>query len=262
VADCGWTIKLSPPGGYPLGTLARVRRLLPPPAGEIDPFDAYGDRSGELVRIGMVMSADGSATDERRWTDGLGGAADLRVFRALRALADGILVGGNTVRTGLMGPHRLAAELRERRTAAGRPAPAPVVVVSRSLRLDWSHRLFTEADPASPTIVVTTEEAASAVPTGVPVLAAGTGEVDLAVAVRRLRDEYGMAQLLCEGGPRLAAQLVDRRIADELCLTLAPSLVGGRHHTPLLDHLDKRADLALYALYEEDGVLFLRYRLS
>jgi riboflavin biosynthesis pyrimidine reductase len=239
-----------------------VRRLLPVPAGEIDPFDAYAEVPGELVRIGMVMSADGSATDERQWTEGLGGAPDLRVFRVLRALADGILVGANTVRTGLMGPHRLAAELRGRRTAAGRPAPAPVVVVSGSARLDWSHRLFTEADPASPTVVVTTEESAAAVPDGIRVLVAGSSTVDLALAVQLLRDEYGMAHLLCEGGPHLAAQLVDRRLAGELCLTLAPPLVGGRHHTPLLDNLDKRADLALYALYEEDGVLFLRYRLS
>lgn len=238
-----------------------MRRLLPQPTGEIDPLDAYAVHGRDLVRIGLVMSADGSATDDRQWTDSLGGAADRRVFRALRALADGILVGANTVRTGLVGPHRLTAELRERRAASGKPAPAPIIVVSQTLRLDWSHRLFTQADPASPTIVVTSEAAAAAAPATVRVVTAGAAAVDLAVAVRRLRQEYGIDHLLCEGGPRLAAELIDQGIADELCLTLAPTLVGARHHTGLLGDLDKLADLALSALYEEDGVLFLRYQL-
>jgi len=242
-----------------------VRRLLPQPTGEIDPFDAYADDRDDLVRIGMVMSADGSVTDDQWWTDGLGGAPDLQVFRALRALADGILVGANTVRTGRIGPHRLSPELRQRRTALGKPDPAPIIVVSRTLRLDWSHRLFTQAHPASPTIVVTSEAAAAAAPpaapSGVRLVTAGTTEVDLAAAVQRLRDEYAIHHLLCEGGPELATELVDRGIADELCLTLAPTLIGARHHTRLLGSLDKRLDLVLSGLYEEAGVLFLRYRL-
>jgi riboflavin biosynthesis pyrimidine reductase len=239
-----------------------VRRLLPQPTGEIDPFTAYSDDRRDLVRIGMVMSIDGSATDDQGWTDGLGGAPDLRAFRALRALADGILVGASTVRTGRVGPHRLAPDLRERRAAIGKPAPAPIIVPSRTLDLDWTHRLFTGAHPASPTIVVTSEAAAPAAPPGVTVLTAGATEVDLGTAVRRLRDEYGIRHLLCEGGPQLATQLVDRGIADELCLTLAPTLVGGRHHLRLLGDLDKRVEPSLSGLYEEDGVLFLRYRLG
>ncbi len=239
-----------------------MRRLLPQPTAEVDPVDAYLDDRDRLVRVGMVMSVDGSATDDQRWTDGLGGAPDLRVFRALRALADGILVGANTVRTGRVGPHRLAPDLRARRAALGRPHPAPIIVVSASLRLDWSHRLFTQADPASPTIVVTTEAAAAAAPPGIRVVTAGGPEVDLARAVQRLRDEHGIGHLLCEGGPHLTTQLVDRGLADELCLTLAPTLVGGRHHTRLLGELGKRVDVTLSHLYEEEGVIFVRYRLS
>jgi riboflavin biosynthesis pyrimidine reductase len=239
-----------------------VRRLLPQPTGEIDPFDAYADDRDDLVRIGMVMSADGSVTDDQWWTDSLGGVPDLQVFRALRALADGILVGANTVRTGRVGPHRLSPELRQRRATLGKPDPAPIIVVSRTLRLDWSHRLFTQAHPASRTIVVTTEAAAPAAPPEIRLVTAGATEVDLAAAVHRLREEYGVHHLLCEGGPEVTTQLVGRGIADELCLTLAPTLVGGRHHTNLLRDLDKRVDVALSALYEEEGVIFLRYRLS
>ncbi|TDD74504.1 deaminase, partial [Actinomadura darangshiensis] len=91
-----------------------MRRLLPEPAAAgVDPYDAYGNPPG--LRLGMVMSVDGSVTDAEGWTDGLGGAADFRVFRTLRALADAILVGAGTVRTGRLGPARLRRDLRARR---------------------------------------------------------------------------------------------------------------------------------------------------
>jgi len=241
-----------------------VRRLIPPPTAEVEPYDAYGDRTGDLVRITMVMSADGSVTDVTGWTDGLGGAADVRVFRALRALSDAILVGANTIRTGRVGPHRPPRDLQARRIAVGKPATAPIVVVSETLSLDWSHRLFTEA--ANPTQVVTSEDslAARGVPADVRarMVTAGQHRVNLAEAVRRLRADFGLQHLLCEGGPQLATGLLDRGLVDELCLSIAPTLIGANHHTRLLGHLSTPIPLVLCGLYEEDGVTFLRYRLQ
>jgi riboflavin-specific deaminase-like protein len=238
-----------------------MRRLLPEPAADVDPYEAYGDVTRPWLRVGMVMSADGSVTDEEGWTDGLGGAADFRVFRTLRALADAILVGGGTVRTGRLGPARLRPDLRERR---GRP-PAPIVVVSRSLSLDWELPLFTSAE--TPTLVVTSAAAlralpaAARVPDSVPVLTAGDAHVDLGLAVRELHGR-GLAHLVCEGGPALATSLIAAGLVDEICLNLAPTLVGGRHHTALLADLRGRVELALTAVYLDDGVIFLRYGLS
>lgn len=212
----------------------------------------------------MVISADGSVTDHEQWTDALGGPADLRVFRALRALSDGIMVGAETIRTGRVGPHRPTAEMRAHREALGRPAAAPIIVVSRSLRLDWAHRLFTTG--TSPTIVVTSATGAAA---GWPAdqehvrpVVAGETDVDLAEAVRRLRTEFGLRHLLCEGGPTLATSMIDHGLVDELCLTIAPALIGSHHHTRLLGELRKRVDLTLAGLYEEDATLFLRYQLQ
>lgn len=238
-----------------------MRRLLPEPVGELDPFDAYRDQPDRWLRIGMVLSADGSVTDQHGWTDGLGGEADRRVFRALRAVSDGILVGAVTIRTGRVGPHRLPDQLRARRAAIGKPAPAPVIVVTRSLRLDWSHRLFTEA--TSPTIVVTCAAAMPGWPAGAAArpLVAGETSVDLPEAVRRLRTEYGLGQLLCEGGPALATATLGAGLADELCLTIAPTLIGAEHHTRSFGQLGRPPDLTLTALYEQDGSLFARYRL-
>lgn len=231
-----------------------MRRLLPEPAADgIDPYDAYADAPG--LRVGMVMGADGSATDAEGWTDGLGGDADFRVFRALRALTDAILVGAGTVRTGRLGPARLRADLRARR---GGP-PAPIAVVSRSLDLDWTLPLFTEAE--TPTMVVTSRGARSKVPAHIQVVAAGEDDVDLAAAVRTLRTDLGHERLLCEGGPVLAGALIRASLVDELCLNVAPTLLGGPRHTRLLDGLDADVPLDPAALYLDEGVLFVRYRL-
>lgn len=231
-----------------------MRRLLPePPAGGVDPYVAYGD--APALRLGMVMSADGSATDADGWTDGLGGAADLRVFRTLRALADAILVGAGTVRTGRLGPARLRADLRARR---GGP-PAPIVVVSRALDLDWTLPLFTEAE--TPTVVVTSRAARPKAPDGVPVVVAGEDDVDLPAAVRALREDLGHERLPCEGGPVLAAGLIGAGLVDELCLNIAPTLLGGARDTRLLAGPAAEVPLDPAALYLDDGVLFVRYRL-
>ena len=230
-----------------------VRRLLPGPAGEVDPFELYAD--APAVRVGMVASVDGSATDEDGWTDGLGGAADFRVFRVLRAHADGIMMGASTVRTGRIRAHRMRPGLRARRTAAGRPEPAPIIVVSRSLDLDWDAPPFTDA--ATPTIVVTCGDAK--VPDRARAVVTEGDDVDLPAALAELRTRFGIHHLLCEGGPSLAGALITAGLADELCLSVAPALIGDVHRTPLVA-LSRRAPAELTGVATDDGVLFLRYR--
>ena len=224
-----------------------MRRLLPGPVAEVDPYDAYADAPG--LRLGMVMSADGSVTDEEGWTDGLGGEADFRVFRTLRALADAILIGASTVRTGRVGPARLRPDLRQRRGGG----PAPIVVFSRRLDLDWSLPLFTSAE--TPTVVVTPQPSAPQVPGTVQVVNAGS----LPIAIDTLREYLGFDRLLCEGGPDLATSLIREGLVDEICLNLAPTLLGSPRHTRLINDLKARVDLDLTAVYEDESVLFLRY---
>jgi riboflavin biosynthesis pyrimidine reductase len=227
-----------------------MRRLLPDPKEKIDPFAEYRV-DGPWLRVGMVVSADGSVTDEHGWSDGLGGKADFRIFRTLRALADGIMMGAATVRTGRIGPAKLTADLRARRGAE----PAPIIVVSRSLDLDWDSPLF----QADSTIVVTSDFAKP--PSHATVIMAGDGDLDLAYAVEALHKDHGLYHLLCEGGPVLTTSLLRAGLVDELCLNLAPTLIGSAHHTRLLGDLP-RHDLTLTSVYTEEDVLFLRYGLK
>lgn len=241
-----------------------MRQLLPEPLPDVDPYDAYRPRDPRtpLVRVNMVASVDGAATDERGYSAGLSGEGDQEVFRTLRALADAIVVGAQTVRVEGYGPHRLRADLRERREADGRPDPAPIVVVSRSLELDLDTPLFTEATVRT---VVLTCEAAPAdrlrAARGVAlVLRAGEESVDLAAGIALLRDGLGAMHVLCEGGPTLNASLFGAGLVDEVCLTLSPRLVGAGPR--ILRDVPRPCPLRLAGLCEDGGELYARYAIS
>jgi riboflavin biosynthesis pyrimidine reductase len=52
------------------------------------------------------------------------------------------------------------------------------------------------------------------------------GRLDATAIVEALRS-LGFDRVVCEGGPALAAQLVDADLVDELCLATSPRLGGG-----------------------------------
>ncbi|MEC4614044.1 dihydrofolate reductase family protein [Tsukamurella tyrosinosolvens] len=142
------------------------------------------------VRANMISSLDGSSTAAGR-SGGLGGDGDRRVFGALRAAADVVLVGAATVRDEDYGtPERPALAIVTRGTIA---------------RTD---RLYP--------------------PSGAePIVYSGHGEsVDLRAV---LGDLYarGHRRVLAEGGPGVLGALLAAGLVDELCLTVAPVLAGG-----------------------------------
>jgi riboflavin biosynthesis pyrimidine reductase len=253
-----------------------MRRLFPAPevpgAGDrrwepLELADAYaypaGPPGGAWLRANMVTSLDGAAHHGGR-SEALSGPADKRVFGVLRALADVVVVGAETVRQEGYRPARRREEFAARRAGAGQ-APAPAIaVVSARLDLDFGLPLFTQA--AVPTIVITGEGAppgrvAAARAAGAEVVAAGDGP---AVDPRRVKPELaarGHTRLLCEGGPRLLGQLAAAGALDELCLTTAPRLALGAAARVLTGpELAAPRELLLTDLLEESGFLFARYR--
>jgi riboflavin-specific deaminase-like protein len=243
-----------------------MRRLLPEPAAEVAPEDAYADlpraRSRPGVRVNMVAALDGAITVEGR-SGGLGSEADRRVFRALRALTDVVLVGAGTVRNEGYGPPRLPDEAQAARRARGQSRLPRIAVVSRSLRIDWGHRFFAEAPPDARPMVVTCadapEEARARAAEVADLIVAGRDEVDLAAALDRLGAD-GVRSVLCEGGPSLNSALLAVGLLDELCLTVSPVLVGGDGPRMLAGSPPAPGAMRLHAAYEEDGFLFMRHR--
>lgn len=208
----------------------------------------------------MVASTDGAATVRGR-SCGLSGEPDHRLFALLRALADVVVVGAETVRVEDYGPARVRSEWAPLR-AGGPPTPA-IAVVTRRMDLDISSRLFTEAPAHARTIVITTAAAPpewrARAAAHADVIIVGEELVDLEAALAVLA-RRGFRRVLTEGGPRLLGQLVMAGLLDELCLTVSPLLVGGdaaRITTWAAMASPQRLELA--HVFEANGSLFCRY---
>jgi 5-amino-6-(5-phosphoribosylamino)uracil reductase len=241
-----------------------VRQLIPTSA-EVDDaalIEAYRLPPGRWLRCNFIASLDAAVT-VNGVSAGLGSPGDRRIFHILRALADVVLVGHGTASAeGYRGIEADSAVGRLR-TRLGRPATAPIAVVSRRASLTTDSGLVTDA--VSPTVLITCAAAdpvrrAALADAGVTVLVCGEDDVDLRLALDRLA-ELGHEQVLCEGGPALLHAALAAGVVDELDLSIAPALVGdGARLLP--GALPDVARLELRQLLEEDGVLFTRYVLA
>ncbi|WLW51522.1 pyrimidine reductase family protein [Streptomyces sp. YU58] len=230
---------------------------------ELGPGGAAGAGGPEVwLRANMVSTLDGAAQHDGR-SQPISTATDMRIFGTLRALADVVVAGAETVRQEGYRPARARAEFAAMRKAAGQgPAPA-IAVVSASLDLDFSLPLFTS--PLVPTLILTGAAAApdriaAAEKSGARVVVAGDGVgVEPARAVRALA-ELGHTRLLTEGGPRLLGQLVAAGVLDELCLTVSPMLTAGdAQRIAGGPSVAVPQRFGLVSLLEEEGFLFSRY---
>lgn len=223
-----------------------------------DLIEAYGRPSAPTLRANFVSSADGAVTLDG-FSAGLSGGPDKRVFGLLRMLCDALLVGAGTLRDEGYGPVRLSEERRSWRRANGLdPYPTPVVVSAR-LALDPASDFFAKA-PVRP--LVLTPAKGPAAPAGLDdvaeVVRIGDTEVDLPGSLALLR-ERGLAQILCEGGPRLFGSLTAADAVDELCLTVSPLLAGPGAGRITLGGPTPARRLTLRHVLEADGALLLRY---
>ncbi len=223
-------------------------------AATLSPPPANADRP--LVVLNMVMSADGriSVGDRVR---GLTGAADQALLHHLRAQADVVLVGAATVRAEGYGG-LLPEELRERRVSEGRPAEPILSIVSASLDLDPALGAFN-----APGLRVLVATAGASRPVPAELIDFGGSAVPIPALLSRLRSDHGAAIVVCEGGPGLAAEVIEADCLDEAFVTISPHLVGGLGRSGMTsDALRAARDLELRTARSVDGHVFLRYRVG
>jgi len=232
----------------------RVEDVLSPYLG----VDRRPDADRPWVLANMVAGLDGSAAVGGK-VGALSSPRDTQLFKRLRSLADVVLVGAETARRERYGPVALDDDLVERRRRAGQQPPR-LAIVSSSLRLDLDLPLFTRATAEAPPIVITTtrSDPSQLSSSPVEVVTAGDERVDLAVALRSLRDRSAEV-VLCEGGPTLLGQLVAADLLDEYCLTISP-LVGG-DPLPIIDTEPVRqlTRFRLRHAFTEESTVFLDY---
>jgi riboflavin-specific deaminase-like protein len=241
--------------------MVRFRRLLP--AGE--PVDAGGLLDGldpglrapagrPHLALNMIATLDGRGALDGR-TGGLGNAGDREVFHRLRAQADAVMAGANTIRDERYGPIVRDPELVALREGRGEPAQPLAVTVSRSLDFDPTLRLL--ADPGSHVVVLTPSDGA------LPPCAARVSYLrgsSLTELLGDLRREFGVRSVVCEGGPALNAELLAAGLVDELFLSISPIVLGGRAPLTIVDGAPALTRFELVWLLEHASLLQARYR--
>ena len=229
-----------------------MRRLLPEPATDVSVEELLADlRPGDeapsdrpRVFTNFVLTLDGRATIGGV-SGPIGSDRDTEMLVGLRRRADAVMIGAGTMRAERYG--RV-------------PNDRLLAIVSGRLDLPWDAKLFT---CGSGEVLVFTSSEAEPPETATPVhVVRHEDSVDLRAALAHLRSEHGVSSLLCEGGPRLHAQLLEAGLVDELFVTRAPKLAGGEGPglAEGLSHLERDLELAWLVLEAQTGELFARYR--
>lgn len=215
------------------------------------------------VRANFIASLDGAATLGGT-TAQLGGPTDRALFNLLRDLADIVVVGAGTVRIENYAGARPNVTQRQRRQARGQDEVPPLAIVTKFGRLDPDMPVFTRTEV--PPLVLTCTIAAETTRRRLGGLAEvidcsvdDPEQVDESAMLAALT-ERGLHRVLTEGGPMLLGSFIDRGMLDELCLTLAPCLVGGQGERiatgpgQLMTHMR-----CAHILADDDGYLYTRY---
>jgi 5-amino-6-(5-phosphoribosylamino)uracil reductase len=246
------------------------RQLLPEPATfaldeqleQLDLGAGATDRPHTIVNF--IASADGRATFAGRSGD-LGDEGDRAMFHGLREHVDAILAGTRTMSIENYGRMLGKEERRERRLKRGLPPEPLACVISRTGEIPTEIRLF--AEPEARVVVFTPDTAEpdlSGCAAQVELVSLDPAETTVTTALRRLRSDFGVRSLLCEGGPTLFGAMLHEQVADELFLTLSPKLAGGGTGSAITagPELPDLAPLELVWALERAGSLFLRYALT
>ena len=226
----------------------------------VPPFSRRAADDLPAIAMNMVTSVDGATTLDGR-VGRLTAPADQELLRRLRGEADAVLVGAATVRA--EGYSRLlhpdARERRERERGAAEPL---LVVVSRDANLGPGSPALRAAP--SPLIFLTSEAAqlpeaerevlAFRSPSGSPV-----EPVPLRPLLARLRAEYGVERIVCEGGGTLNGALLAEGVVAELFVAISPMIAREPESPPLVAGVTAPLDLELIAHAAVESFVFLRY---
>ncbi|WP_333473241.1 pyrimidine reductase family protein [Lolliginicoccus lacisalsi] len=216
------------------------------------------------LRVNFVSSIDGAAMIDGA-SAGLSSPLDKKIFGLLRELADVVIVGAGTARAEGYSGARIDSGARQLRVERGQQPVPPIAVVTGRADLDPEHTLFTSTEV--PPMVLTSSEAAHGRKQRLRDAGGDVIELepreghavhpgDVLAALR----ERGLGRMLCEGGPSLLGAMLRHDLVDELCLTIAPVLVGGDAPRIAVDTtaVAHRMRLA-HTLADGDGSLFTRW---
>jgi len=205
--------------------------------------ERYARDESAYVRLNMITTPTGSAVGADGTSETITSRVDRLILGCIRADADAVVVGAQTV--------RVEAYIVPRRTR--------LVVVTTSGDLA-GHRF--DEDARSRVLLVCPAHRVDTVrdrTPGLDVLGVPGDDdvVDPADVVAALA-QRGIRRLVCEGGPSLASRFVESGVVDELCVTVAPVLEPAS--APFV-RLRRRPDTEVAGMLADDaGFSYLRLR--
>jgi riboflavin-specific deaminase-like protein len=223
-----------------------------------------------FVFLNAAMTADGKLAPANRRFIPFGSARDQRHLLELRATADAVMSGARTVDASDVSLGPGPAKYRRLRLRRGLAEYNLRVVVTGSGTLDPRAAIFQRR--FSPIIILTTRRARGARLAQLRALAdevkiCGESELDFSLALKWLREKWGVKRLLCEGGGEVNGALFRAGLVDEVNLTVCPVILGGRSAPTLadgigFDRLSNAAQLRLHSRKPVGDELFLVYRVE
>jgi riboflavin-specific deaminase-like protein len=192
------------------------------------------------VMATFAMTIDGKITSREYSPVDFTSREDKRHLIRQRSLGDAVILGSSSlrrdnVRLGVPDP-----ALREARVQRGQ-APYPLRVILSSNGLVGPDLNIFQTD-FSPIVIFSTKRMPKKYREalrGKATLHLGDGhDVHLVAMLQTLRREYKVRTVACEGGPTLFRALLERGLVDQLNLTIAPFLFGGRD-APTLTGVDR-----------------------
>lgn len=224
-----------------------LERLYPGPTETIDGDDRdrllelYRPPRAEWLRLNLIAGVTGAAIGTDGTSETLSNPADRRILGVIRELADVVLIGASTLRT--------EAYLQPRRSRLA------IVTLSGNLA---GHRL-----PDSSPLVICPAAAVDRVRTDLPdaevIELEPVGDALPARTVIAALRERGFASIVCEGGPSLAAQLIDAGLADEFCLATSPRVGGASFPVTGTGAITERSVSLSQLLRDESSGLYARW---
>jgi 5-amino-6-(5-phosphoribosylamino)uracil reductase len=218
------------------------------------------------VLINGAVSVDGKLALENRSVIQFSSRRDQKFVLQLRATADAVLCGADTVETFSLDLGSDSVACRKKRERTGLPTEPLRVLVTDDGKIDAGARIF--QNRLSPIIVLTTNRAnkrcVARLRQVATVKAFGGRTVNFARAFQWLRNEFAVKRLLCEGGGETNAALIEAGVVDEIHVTVCPLVLRGRRAPTLCDgsgavSLNRATRLKLKAVKRVGGELFLTY---
>ncbi len=181
------------------------------------------------VILSAAMTIDGKIASKTGDSD-LSDKKDWRDVHRLRASVDAIMVGKGTI---VKDNPKLHIKYHKHRGYYR-------IVLDSNLTIPLQSNVITFQQEIYPTIICTTEN----VPLnklkmyeekGIKIIPVGDGErVDIIKLLSILKD-FGINSILLEGGGTLNWSFIEQNLIDEIRLTIAPWIVGGKEATSLVE---------------------------